>query len=301
MATRRILTLPEGRRIGFRVYGDPRGFVVLNCHGGLMSGRDVELSDAAARERGIALVSPDRPGIGRSDRRPGHRMLDWARDDAPAVLAELVQLGLGGRSTVAGEIARFGVMGWSEGGQYALAVAHEHPDRVVRAAIVAGALPLDDPATFAALNRTDRRLALLARRTPRLARLVFATTRALTGILPPALPAWFSGLALDGNDAEVLRENARWFSRAVHEGAANPWGGVDEYHAFVAPWGFAPEAVRVPVTLHQGSDDRLVPAAWAWRLAARLPDAVVRPHPGEGHFIVVNRRHPILDDFARFA
>ena len=281
--------LPDGRTLAYRIFGDPDGFPVLTCHGGLMSGLDAETGDELARERGIALISPDRPGIGGTSLRPGHRMLDWAQNDVTALLDHLAASG--------SDVSRFGVTGWSEGGQYALAVARVHAERVTRVVIVAGALPLDDPATLVALNGTDRRLAWLSEHTPWLARAVFGAMRTAVR-LAPGLAARASGRALDASDALLLRSRTTWFSRAVGEGLADTRGAVEEYHAFVSAWGFEPSEVVVPVALHQGGADRLVPAAWAHELATRLPDARVRLYPGEGHFIVVTRRAEVLDEFA---
>jgi len=281
--------LADGRTLAYRIYGDPGGFPVLSCHGGLMSGLDAEPGDEFARDQGIALISPDRPGIGGTSLRPGHRMLDWAQGDVTALLDHLTASGT--------DISRFGVTGWSEGGQYALAVARVHAERVTRVVVVAGALPLDDPAALAALNGTDRRLAWLSERTPRLARGVFGAMRTAVR-LAPSLAVRASGRALDASDARLLRSRTDWFSRAIGEGLADTRGAVEEYHAFVSAWGFEPSEVAVPVVLHQGGADQLVPAAWAHELAGRLPDARVRLYPGEGHFIVVTRRAEVLAEFA---
>ena len=35
------LTLPDGRTLGYAIYGDPVGLPVVNCHGGLVSAHDV--------------------------------------------------------------------------------------------------------------------------------------------------------------------------------------------------------------------------------------------------------------------
>ncbi len=291
VASLHSITLDDGRRVAYRVFGDPRGFVVISCHGGLMSGLDAAIADAEARERGIALVSPDRPGIGGTSRRPGHRMRDWVRDDLAALLHHLERSGL--------DVARFGVTGWSEGGQYALAVGHAFPERVTRVVVVAGALPLDDPATFAELNRTDATMARLSARVPFVARAMFAASRVLSRRFPRFV-ARVSGRALDASDAAILRGESAWFAGAVADGMADARGGVEEYHAFVGPWGFRLEEVRVPIAVHQGGADKLIPAAWAERLVERLPDARLRSYPGEGHFIVVSRRAEVLDEFAEF-
>jgi pimeloyl-ACP methyl ester carboxylesterase len=66
-----VLKLGDGRRLGYAVYGEPDGFPILNCHGGLLCRFDVEPCADDFRTAGVSVVSPDRPGIGLSDRRPG--------------------------------------------------------------------------------------------------------------------------------------------------------------------------------------------------------------------------------------
>ena len=53
-------------------------------------------------------------------------------------------------------------MGWSMGGQYALACAYRLADRVSSAAVMAGAVPLDNPESFDALNKLDQLLTSLS-------------------------------------------------------------------------------------------------------------------------------------------
>ena len=96
-----VLRLRDGRSLGFAEYGRPDGVVVVNAHGGLVGRLDVAAAAPFAERAGVRLISPDRPGIGLSDRMPGRTMLDWAED-----VAELLdQLG----------VARFAAMGWSMG------------------------------------------------------------------------------------------------------------------------------------------------------------------------------------------
>ena len=78
--TDRFVRLRDGRRLGFTEYGDPAGFPVVNCHGGLACRLDVAAADGVARDASIRLISPDRPGVGLSDPRPGRTVLDWAAD-----------------------------------------------------------------------------------------------------------------------------------------------------------------------------------------------------------------------------
>ena len=64
-------------------------------------------------------------------------------------------------------------------------------------------------------------------------------------------------------------------------------GWADDDFAFTRDWGFDLAEVGVPVSLWQGTDDRMVPFAHGGFLAERLPD--VRSHllEGEGHLSIV--------------
>jgi pimeloyl-ACP methyl ester carboxylesterase len=274
------LDLSDGRTIAFTVYGDAAGAPVLNCHGGRISGHDVGPADQMARSLGLCLISPDRPGIHRTDRLPGHGLLPWVRSDLEPLLDHL-------------EIDTMAVMGWSEGGQYALATAYALSGRVTRCAVIAGCPPLDDPDTFKRLNRLDRALAGLARRAPMLVRAVATGNRQLAKHRPGML----LNMSLRGvPDAEVasVRGQGPWLPTILGEGAANSAGVVDEYRALVAPWGFEPEDLSTPVRIYQGTEDPLVPESWARELADRIPGASLTLLPSEGHFIALTRRRDVL-------
>ena len=274
------LTLPDGRTLGYAVYGDPAGPPVLNCHGGLVSGHDVSPADEIARALGLCVISPDRPGIHRTDRLPGHGLLTWVRADLLPLLDHL-------------EIGPVGVMGWSEGGQYALAAAFELAGRVTSCAVIAGCPPLDDPATFKQSNRLDHTMSVLARRAPIALRIMAGSTRLLARHSPRALLR----VSLHGQthaEAKAVSALDGWLPTILGEGAAQGRGVVDEYLAVVAPWGFAPEDVSTATNVYQGTADTLVPEAWGRMLAGRIPEASLTLYPGEGHFIALTRREEVL-------
>jgi pimeloyl-ACP methyl ester carboxylesterase len=160
------LELPDDRTLGFTIYGDPSGVPVLNCHGGLLSGHDVSPADDLASSLGVCIISPDRPDINRTSRLAGHGLLPWVMADLVPPL-DYLELGL------------ISVMGWSEGGQYALAVSFALAQRVTKCAVLAGCPPLDKPEAVKQLNRLDHGLAVLARRAPAVVRTVAAGTRQL--------------------------------------------------------------------------------------------------------------------------
>jgi pimeloyl-ACP methyl ester carboxylesterase len=277
-ATDRDLRVADGRRMQWSEFGAPDGIPVLSCHGGLLCRFDVEPCAAAFTVAGLRVISPDRPGVGGSDRAPGHSTADWV-DDARQLLDSL-------------GLDRVAVTGWSLGGQYAAAVAARLGDRVSGLAIVAGCPPLDDADRFGELNAMDRRLARLSLKSAPLARAAFTMTARL-GRRSPLRLARFEAKHSPASDAAVIEAHGEWLGVAMGEAARDGAGMVDEYRAFVGPWGFTLDEIAVPTRVHQGVADTLVPPEWAEVLVAAIPGATLTTYDGEGHMIGISRRTEI--------
>jgi pimeloyl-ACP methyl ester carboxylesterase len=276
--------LRDGRTIAYSSWGDPDGRPVLNCHGGLVCRLDIATAEATARDLGLRIISPDRPGVGHSDRKPGHALLDWT-DDARELVDAL------GIETCA-------AFGWSMGGQYALALARALAPRVDTAIVVAGCPPLDNDDSMARLNRMDQRLASLSTKSASMARATFATMRALAGHMPKRF-AERSARSLGPYDADVVTRPTTGYSAMVAEGLRQTMGAVDEYRAFVGPWGFTPAEVEVPVQLWWGSDDPLVARELIESLAEALPSCELHAVADAGHFVAFDRWREVLAPLAR--
>jgi pimeloyl-ACP methyl ester carboxylesterase len=276
----RIVRLARGRGLAFTELGDPSGFPVISCHGGLIGRLDVAAAHDTARRLGVWLISPDRPGVGASEPAPDRTLLDWS-DDVGA-LADLLG------------IDQLSVMGWSMGGPYAAACAFGLHDRVRRAAIIAGCPPLDDPARFAELPRMDVAFTQLSRRAPALARTIFATLGRLADRAPRV---WSELLArsLPQADAAVVRSMPLEFARAQAEALRTSAGMVTEYDVWARPWGFALGDIEVEVDIWQGERDTIVPPSWADILAAGIPNATRHTVPDAGHFLAHDHYEEILE------
>ena len=83
-----IFRLADGRRMAWRQYGDPGGKPVLVVHQGLGCSVLPRGADALARDLGLRLICPERPGAGRSDPLPQFSYDGVARDMV-ALVAEL--------------------------------------------------------------------------------------------------------------------------------------------------------------------------------------------------------------------
>ncbi len=276
---RHELTLPDGRRLAWYEVGDRDGHPVVHNHGGLVSALDVALADEAANRLGIRILAPDRPGIGGSEARPGRTLPDWP-DDVAALLDDQ-------------GIERCGVIGWSLGGQYALACGWRLADRVERIALVAGCPPLDDRTRRAELVGADARFATWAQHRPRLAAATFAAM-GRTARLAPSVFAVSGARVLPAPDAAVVRRSPAWFAAMSAPALLRAHGQVTEYRVMVQPWGFRPDDVGMPVDVWQGTADTLVPERWGRELAASLPAATLHLVPGAGHFVAFDRWDEVL-------
>jgi pimeloyl-ACP methyl ester carboxylesterase len=281
-----VVRLPDGRRVAIASHGDPRGRPIFVLHGVPVSRLGHEFADAPARERGVRVLCPDRPGIGLSDPKPGRTIRGYP-DDVAAIADAL---GLG----------RFAVVGLSGGGPYALACGARLPHRVTAVGVMAGVGPLDKPGALEGMIGTDRRLLDLSVRRPLLARTMLGAMAALAKLVPSMLVKRYAD-ELGEPDGSFLQEEERDLGatgvmstmvEAFRQGSAGP---AEEYRLCAQPWGFDLADVRVPVWLWQGEEDRLTPVHHAEDMASRLPRVALRVLPGTGHLSLTQHVDAILD------
>ena len=265
-------THADGRSIVSSELGDPHGYPVIWCHGGLSSRVDIELAREGFDGLGVRLITIDRPGIGKSDRDKGRTVASWS-GDATAVADDL-------------DIQEFAVVGWSAGAPHALACAAALPTRVTAVATIGGMAPVRSRADVRALGLgVDRLLIPLAHHAPWLATLALETGRRAK---PERLKAR-TLKTLPMPDQALLQplpaERAVGYGiAALHDGVR---GTVDDYRAFGGDWRFALEDVHHPVRCWRGTEDTLVSPEDSQRLVGALPRATLHPVPDTGHFLFV--------------
>jgi pimeloyl-ACP methyl ester carboxylesterase len=281
-----MVRLPDGRRVALASHGDSRGWPLFLLHGIPVSRLGHEFTDAPAKERGVRVLCPDRPGIGLSDPRPGRTVYGYADDIAAMADA----LGL----------ERFAVVGLSGGGPYALACGAKLPERVMAVGVMAGVGPLDRHGAREGLTKTDLRLLDLSSRRPLQARLMLGVMAMLTRLAPSLMIKQFAD-ELGEPDRSFLQREKRELGpaatmstlvEAFRQGAGGP---AEEYRVCGQPWGFALDEVRVPVWLWQGEDDRMTPVHHAEDMASRLPRVTLRVLPGTGHLSLSRHFDAVLD------
>jgi len=279
----RAVRTANGRTVGVYEFGDPNGSPVFALHGTPACGAGFDWTDAPARERALRVIAPDRPGIGRSDPVPMVSVSDYASEFR--ALADAL------------DIDRFTLLGYSGGGPYALAIAHEMPERVALAEIVAGAGEIGAWASLKDLSRSDRQLTLLAVHAPFAARAVLRVADVAARTVP--------GVALRSVATEMIEPDRRvldhlgkagalaLFSQALAQSSV---GAVRDYALLARPWHVALEEIHVPVRCWHGTADNMVPLAHSEAMIERLPDALLTTWPGEGHLALISHVAEVLDD-----
>lgn len=271
----KVLCLKNGGQLAYSEYGRATGTPVMFFHGWPSSRTMAQLTDAAARELGVRIISPDRPGIRDSSFQPNRKLIDW-----PEVVEQLADhLGLD----------QFRILAISGGAPYAYAVAWKIPDRVRAVAIASGAPPIVDLSDHSGLLSLYRRLLWLYGCSPQALRILFFLAGAIARIRPPVRfrPLMLKLLQLQPCDAASLEDSVAF--EACFESQRRAWrasvkGLTTDAEIFAAPWGFRLEDVDVPVRLWHGTKDRAFSIQLAQEVAARLPNCTARYVEDEGHY-----------------
>ncbi|WP_328367351.1 alpha/beta hydrolase [Streptomyces sp. NBC_00445] len=275
----------DGRWLAVTERGDPDGTPVVLLHGTPGCRQGTVPEDVLTARPGVRFISYDRPGYGDSDRRPGRRVADAARD-----VAELADaLGLD----------RFAVLGRSGGAPHALACAALLPARVRRAAALVCLAPPNAAGLswfdgMAASNVEDFTRALTDP-------LDFAERLAARAAAIRSDPAQLLVSIRDGltdSDRRIISDPAigDMLLRAYRESLrTSAYGWLDDDLALLSSWGFDPTAITRPVLLWHGALDTFSPVGHFKWLADRIPRARPVLDPDAGHFGALKALPAVLD------
>jgi pimeloyl-ACP methyl ester carboxylesterase len=279
------IQLGNDRQIAYCEYGDPKGKPVFYFHGTPGSRYEALYSDQAGREYGYRILALDRPGIGCSDYIRGRRLLDWPQD-ACAVAEQL-------------EIERFGVIGVSGGGPYALACGHVMPERLAFTILMGSWGPVaEEPALWKEMASMDRFFGQLSRVAPWAFYLPFELLGYAAKKLSPQ--GFIKGIksSLSEADKELLRdeEMARFFAKDVREAfRQGVRGPADDALILYSEWGFKVEEIEAKVDLYHGTEDKFAPMSYAMYLDEKLPCSSLHIYPEEGHLFVMKLFGEVLE------
>ena len=280
------ISLADGRDLCVREFGDEAGRPVVFIHGGGMgaTGLFAQPCDDAARQRGLRILAPDRPGVGESSPLEGRLVLDWPRD----VTEMADEFGLD----------RFDILSHSGGAAYALACAYALPERVSSVTLVSA---VASKWLITSGEHVPRKVKLNAR----------LNAGAPDGVLISAFSRWKREMEKNPQKAfrSFLQRLPRCERRSLNrpevaaalESCGNaalrqgPMGVAADLRLIFEDGRFEIEDIEVPVFIWHGECDSTSSVAVARMLAERIPGAQLHVLPDEGHLSMwLNRNEEIL-------
>jgi len=278
------LTRPDGRVVAWSESGVPDGRPVLRIPGTPGSRLALRADRTPWAERGLRVITTERPGYGASTRLEGRAFVEHS-DDLAAILDAL-------------DIQALPVYGGSGASPHILDLAARHPDRVSAVTILVGAAPLDADEADAMIDVNVLEFRLFQEgRFDEIWRLLVEVCES---ILADPLGGFRELMASSTAADRAILEDPAWqrgfvigITEALREG---PGGWYDEDLALERPWGIDFDAVRADVTWWHSDGDRNAPLSAARRVVAQLPRARMLVWPDAGHLTPYHHEPEILDE-----
>jgi pimeloyl-ACP methyl ester carboxylesterase len=282
--TENTLRLHDGRTLAYTEHGDLSGKPILFLHGNPGSRYVRHPDESMAQSVGARIITPDRPGYGKSDFQPGRKLMDYPGDVSQLMDA----LGLD----------KFAVLGVSAGGPYAAACAYKLAARVTRTAIVSTVSPLDRENAFEGVNPSVRKGYELIRTLPRWLSQIVLTLQARKQQRDPEGSLAERSAMLSSEDQamlarpEIKAQVLGYRQEAVRQGVK---GTLRELQIHVSPWGFPLNTIPGEVHVWHWEDDFLAPIQMGRYVASQIPNARTHFLPGGGHYSIFECWREILE------
>lgn len=263
------ITLSDGRVLAFAEIGDASGSTVFYFHGAPTSRLYLVPWEMEFANRGLRVISPDRPGYGGSSSQPGRTMSDWPMDVA-------------GLADALG-IERFVVAGQSFGGPYAVACAALLRNRVSGAVVLAGVTDMAWPDAWKGLPEVEIALMRMGDEQSVAARceeLFGADGSGFYGSSGVELPEPDTALLSDETTGTTHMAS---FTEAFRQGVG---GYAQDIFVQGRSWPFAPGGISTPTLVAHGVLDTIIPVDHSRHTADLIPGSSFRLLPGHGHITV---------------
>ena len=272
-----ILVTRTGRKLEVKEYGDNAGHPVLFFHGLIGSHHQASYVADQARESGLRIIAPNRPGVGRSEFTERQTALETVSDVEDIVSA----FGLDD----------FSVIGLSGGTPYALAALYRLAPRIRTASVISGMGPMRLPGALHGMHHAKRVVLEIGSRYPQLANRFFQKSldRFRAGsdrFLDYLIQTW----SRPDRTLFQRKEIRDLFMKDLHEvftAGKGPESLAQELTIY-RNYGFSLRDLPLNkrVTLWQGLNDNIVSPAMAWEMTRSLPNCEAHFVPG-GHFVAI--------------
>ncbi|MRR29829.1 alpha/beta hydrolase, partial [bacterium] len=245
------ITLPDGRLLGYGLYGNPDGIPIFDFHGIPGSRCEAKIIASFIKRDDLCFIGFDRPGYGRSSPKHNYKVNDIPAD--VSALADHLSL------------SRFIALGYSGGGPFALSCAAQMPQRLAAIGIVSGVGPSEIGAE--GMHESNKKKFNLAQRMPGLSRLLLNAAFSKMKRHPEKMGATLKQVWLQMPEVDqkvmqdlVFADGITEISKdAIHQTVR---GWVDEELLMAQPWQFNLADIKAKnIFLWHGELDRNVPVS----------------------------------------
>ena len=273
-----VLQTRTGRKLEVREYGDDAGHTVFFFHGLIGSHYQAAYIADQAREHGLRIIAPNRPGVGASEFVERKSPLE-AVDDIEDVAAAL-------------GLFEFSVIGISGGTPYALATLLRLGSRIRTVTLISGMGPMRLPGALEGMDRRRRLILAVGSRYPQVAKRRLRTELVRFRADPDRfLRRLIATWSVSDRQLFKRKEVYDLFMKDLHQVFTEGQGpeSLAQELTLYRNYGFSLKDLPAyrRITLWQGLDDNIVPPAMAWQLIQTLPNREAHFVPG-GHFVAVD-------------
>jgi pimeloyl-ACP methyl ester carboxylesterase len=272
----KAVTLSDGRKLTYDIYGDPEGTPVIFSHGFSDSHVIRHPDDSLTASLGVRWIAADQPGVGGSTPMKGRKMVDWGTD-----MEQLADhLGLDAFNVAADQPGA----GHSGGGPHALSIAYHLPDRVSKVVLASPVAPFDDNGVTSMLVLKDLKAIVKIRHLHHLIRwLMKFDAKKINKNIPSYVESIVDELP---NEAKTILRNPEQealFEENFRLGYVQNEEGVYEMTLALWNWGFEPRDIRQPVEFFYGNEVGIISPRLPLYLSEQLPSATAQEWDGANH------------------
>lgn len=272
--------LKDGRRLSWYEYGALDGKPVMVFESLTGAGPDYSI----AKDLGIRLIVPNRPGMKGSDSLHGRGFTDWAED-----VRELADyLGM----------ERFSLIGYSAGTPYVLACAGFMPERIRHISLVACMAPVRSVEDLNGMLPLNHTIMKYGHSSPELLR-EFMTV--FLNDLERDSSSYFECVAEHQpmTDINVLKDHEikQHLLQAFQEAAKDNFHKLcDEIVLCASNWSLDVGCYKGSTSIWHGEDDPLVPIAMGKRVAEHFLNLNEHYLEDEGNYLIYTHWEKVLSD-----
>lgn len=274
------ITLSDGRILGYAEYGDSLGYPIFYFHGGQESRLSSIFMDSTARELGVRIISPDRPGIGMSTFQEKRQFVDWGYD--------IVQLADSLR------LSNYSVFGLSGGAPHVLSCVLADSSRIKIASIISGAAPYDYKGTLKGMWFPVKLIHWFAswKSDKQLRKFVQNDFDSLVNKPEKRIKQFQKYLPKP--DKKLMTENPKYGWEFIEGSKESYRQGIEavvqEWKLYVKDWQMELKSIHLPINLWYGSADKMAPINRGKYYNKILPASKLNIINNEGHFSLI-RNH----------